>query len=299
MNYLIQQIVNGLSLGSVYALTAIGYTMVYGILRFINFAHGDLLMVGAYAGLILGLNFYFSIWMSLFISIIVTSIFAYFIERIAYRPLRGSNESTILLSSLAISMVLENLTMMIFTPQPKSFHLSTSLTSPIIVQGIITSQLFYMTFIAAIVLSIIIFAFVKYSKIGIAMRACSENMIAANLVGINSNSIITITFIIAAILASFAGNMLAGQYARIQPLMGFEVGIKAFIACVIGGIGNIYGAALGGFIIGLSEMLISGLLPPQYCGFRDVFIFSMLIIILLIMPNGIFGSIERGEEIHG
>jgi branched-chain amino acid transport system permease protein len=291
MDYIIQQIMNGLSVGSIYALTAIGYTMVYGILRLINFAHGDILMVGAYAGLVLGLNFFLPTWVALLISVIVACIFGYFIERFVYRPLRGASEAATLLSSLAISLLLEHLAMLIFTPQPKAFHLPISLTSPITVYGIITSNLFYLTVIVTIVLAIIVFAFVKYSKAGIAMRACSENIIAANLMGISVNNIVSITFLIGAGLASFGGFMLAGQYARIDPLMGFVIGVKAFISCVIGGIGNIYGAVLGGFILGLSEMLIVALLPAQYSGYRDAFVFSILIIILLIMPNGIFGSI--------
>jgi len=291
MNYIIQQIVNGLSVGSIYALTAIGYTMVYGILRLINFAHGDILMVGAYAGLVLGLNFFLPTWVALLITVIVACIFGYLIERLAYRPLRGASQDATLLSSLAISLLLEHLAMMIFTPQPKAFHLPASLASPIIVKGIILSNLFYITVIATIVLAIIVFTFIKYSKAGIAMRACSENIIAANLMGISVNKIVSLTFLIGAGLAGFGGFMLAGQYARIDPLMGFIIGVKAFIACVIGGIGNIYGAVLGGFILGLSEMLIVGLLPAQFSGYRDAFVFSMLIMILLIMPNGIFGSI--------
>jgi len=291
MNYIIQQIVNGLSVGSIYALTAIGYTMVYGILRLINFAHGDILMVGAYAGLVLGLNFFLPTWVALLITVIVACIFGYLIERLAYRPLRGASQDATLLSSLAISLLLEHLAMMIFTPQPKAFHLPASLASPITVNGIIISNLFYITVIATIVLAIIVFTFIKYSKAGIAMRACSENIIAANLMGISVNKIVSLTFLIGAGLAGFGGFMLAGQYARIDPLMGFIIGVKAFIACVIGGIGNIYGAVLGGFILGLSEMLIVGLLPAQFSGYRDAFVFSMLIMILLIMPNGIFGSI--------
>jgi len=291
MNYTIQQIMNGLSVGSIYALTAIGYTMVYGILRLINFAHGDILMVGAYAGLVLGLKFSYPTWVALLISVIVACVFGYFIEKFAYRPLRGASEDATLLSSLAVSLLLQNLAMLIFTPQPRAFHLPRSLTSPKTVHGIIMSDLFYLTVILTIVLAIIVFAFIKYSKTGIAMRACSENIIAANLIGISVNNIVSITFLIGAGLAGVGGFMLAGQYARIDPLMGFVVGIKAFVACVIGGIGNVYGAVLGGFILGLSEMLIVALLPAQYSGYRDTFVFSILIIILLIMPNGIFGSI--------
>lgn len=291
MNYLIQQIVNGLSVGSIYALTAIGYTMVYGILRLINFAHGDILMVGAYAGLVLGLNFFLPAWVALIVAVIVACVFGYIIEKFVYRPLRGSSEDATLLASLAISLLLQNLAMLIFSPQPKAFHLPELLTSPITVRGIIISNLFYLTITITIVLSLIVFAFVKYSKTGIAMRACSENIIAANLMGISVNNIVSITFIIGAGLAAFGGFMIAGQYAIIDPLMGFVIGIKAFVACVIGGIGNIYGAALGGFVLGLSEILIIGLLPAQYSGYRDVFVFSLLIIILLVMPNGIFGAI--------
>ena len=138
-----------------------------------------------------------------------------------------------------------------------------------------------------------IFSFVKFNKIGIAMRACSQNLVAANLMGIKIDTIISITFIIGGALAAMAGLIYAGQYSRISPLMGFVIGVKAFVACVIGGIGNIYGAVVGGFVLGLSEMLFVGLLPAQYSGYRDAFVFTFLIVILLIMPNGIYGIMER------
>jgi len=292
VNYLIQQIINGLSIGSIYALIAIGYTMVYGILRFINFAHGDLLMLCAYAGLILMTKFFLPTWIALIISVIITSIFAYLIEKLAYKPLRGAGEGTILLSSLFVSILLENLAMLIFSPQAKSFRLPESLTSPMIVKGIIMTKLFFLTFILTIILAIIIFTFLKYHKLGIAMKACSQNMVAANLVGINLSNIISLTFIIGGGLAAIAGFIMAGQYARITPLIGFVIGIKAFVACVIGGIGNIYGAVVGGFILGLSEVLFVGLLAAQYSGYRDGFVFVLLILILLFMPNGIYGSVE-------
>jgi branched-chain amino acid transport system permease protein len=295
MDYILQQIVNGLSVGSIYSLTAIGYAMIYSILRFINFAHGDILMVGAYALLFLMLNFFLPIWVALLGAIIVACICGYLVEKFAYRPLRGSSESAILISSLAVSLLLENLIMMIFTPQPRSFHLPAMLTAPIVVHGIVTNNLFYITLIIAIILSIIVFSFVKYNKVGIAMRACSENIIAASLVGINVDKVILITFLIASGLAAFGGFILAGQYSRIDPLMGFIIGLKAFVSCVIGGIGNIYGAALGGFIIGLSEVLFVGLLPAQFSGYRDAFVFILFIVVILIMPNGIFGSVIGGR----
>ncbi len=293
MVYFYQQLINGFSVGSIYALTAIGYTMVYGILRLINFAHGDILMVGAYAGLILGLHLFLPTWISIMITVFIACITGYFVERFAYRPLRGAVESDVLVSSLAVSLLLQNLAIMIFSPQPRAFHLSKFLTSPIVLKGLVTSRLFYLIVTITVLLTITTFLFVKYTKIGIAMRACSENLRAAQLMGININNIITITFLIGAGLAGISGFMLAGQYARIDPLMGFVTGVKAYVACVIGGVGNIYGAVVGGFILGLAEMLMIGLLPAQFSGYRDVFVFVLLIMILLLLPNGIFGSVSE------
>lgn len=293
MGYILQQMVNGLSIGSIYALTALGYTMVYGILRLINFAHGDVMMVGAYAALFIGLSSTMPIWLAALIAIIAGSIIGIIIERAAYKPLRESHESAVLVASLAVSILMQNLAILLFTPQPRYFPLPGYLTTPHIGEFITVSKLFYIILLVTIILTLFVVVFIKYTKTGIAMRACSENIKAAQLMGINVDRIITITFIIGSGLAGISGFMLAGQYGRVDPQMGFVIGLKAFVACVIGGIGNVYGAVVGGFLLGLSEMLIIGLLPAKFSGYRDTFVFTLLILVLLVRPTGIFEAVEE------
>ena len=294
--YIFQQIINGLSIGSIYAVTAVGYTMVYGILKLINFAHGEVMMIGAYAGLLLGLNLFLPFWLALIISIAVACLFGLAIERLAYKPLRGAGENTVLLSSLAVSMLLQNLVIMIFSPQPKTFLLPDYLIRPF-VGDVITSPLFFITISFVVVCAILLTLFIKKTKIGIAMRACSENLTAARLMGINVDMVITVTFLIGAGLAGISGFILAGQYGKLEYNMGFVPGLKAFVACVVGGIGNIYGALVGGILVGLAEMLVIGLLPPMFSGYRDAFVFVLLILLLLIKPSGIFGSVEGKDKV--
>lgn len=298
--YFLQQLLNGLTVGSTYALIAIGYTMVYGIIGMINFAHGEVYMIGSYMTFIaltglamLGLESLPLLILGAFVlSIIVTSAYGYSIERVAYRPLRGSNRLIPLISAIGMSILLQNFVRIaqgardvamprlvtggVTIGDEASFHASLSYMQMII---------FATTFVAMIVLSI----FIARSRTGRACRACSEDIKMTGLLGINSNAIIAITFVIGAMLAAVAGVLLSLYYGTVNPYIGFMFGLKAFTAAVLGGIGSIPGAVLGGLVLGVTEAMTSGYLSNQY---KDAVAFALLILILLFRPTGILGRPE-------
>ena len=290
--YFASQLLNGLKIGSVYAIVAIGYSMVYGILRLINFAHGDILTVGVYTILTLMVTSGLPLWMVITISIIVSIGVGIMVERFAYRPLRSAGEETTLISSLAVSSLLQNIITMIYSPQKKAFHLPAYLTELHSFGGLRLSTMNIITFAAVFVILIVLSVVIKKTSMGMAMRACSDNMTAARLMGINVNNVIVMAFAIGCGLAAAAGLMLAGEYKTIEPLMGFVPGLKAFCAAVLGGIGSLSGAVAGGFILGIAEMLFAGLMPTSVTAYREAFVFFLLIIVLLFKPNGLFG--EKG-----
>lgn len=294
--YFLSQLVNGLKLGSVYAMVAIGYSMVYGILRLINFAHGDIMTVGVYTVLVLTTAFGVPLWVSVAISVVIAVAVGLAAERIAYRPLRSEGEETTLISSLAVSIFIQNLMVMIFSPQRKAFHLPEYLTKLHSFGTIKLSTMNIITFISVFVILLILTYVIKKTKIGMAMRACSDNMNASKLMGINITTVVVTAFIIGSSLAALSGFMLAGEYKTIDPLMGFVPGLKAFCAAVLGGIGSLGGAVLGGFILGTAEMLFAGLMPTEITPYRDAFVFVVLIAVLLVRPNGILGVKEGGRS---
>lgn len=295
-NYIIQQLINGLSLGSVYALVAVGYSMVYGILRLINFAHGDIMMLGVYCAFFILTIFHLPLIAALIISMIFSALIGVFVERIAYKPLRSKAEEATLITSLAVSIFIQNLAVMTITAQPRAFILPQGFTKIHSFAGISFSNMNLIIFLTTAIVLIVLTYFIKYSKLGTAMRACSDNLNASRLMGINVNTVVSTTFVIGSALATTAGIMLAGQYGRIDPLMGFVPGLKAFVAAVIGGIGSLSGAVMGGFILGLSEILLVGFLPPVFSPYRDAFVFIILILVLLVKPNGIMGSSDGGRS---
>ena len=294
--YFLSQLFNGLKLGSVYAMVAIGYSMVYGILRLINFAHGDIMTVGVYTILVLSTAFGMPLWVTIIISVIISILVGLTAERVAYRPLRDAGEETTLISSLAVSILIQNLLVMIFSPQRVAFHLPEYLSKLYTFGTIRLSTINIITFISVFVILIALSYIIKYTKIGMAMRACSDNMNAAKLMGININTVVVVAFVIGSGLAALSGLMLAGEYKTIDPLMGFVPGLKAFSAAVLGGIGSLSGAVLGGFILGIAEMLFAGLMPTEITPYRDAFVFLLLILVLLIKPNGILGSNDGGRS---
>lgn len=294
--YILSQLVNGVKLGSIYAVIAIGYSMVYGILKLINFAHGDLLTVGVYTMLVLMSFSGLPIWLVILAGCAVSVLVGMTMERLVYRPLRGTGEETTLIASLAVSVFLQNLISMIFTPQKRAFHLPDFLTQNHKFGPVTLSTMNIITLISIVLILIALSLLLKKTKIGMAMRACSDNLAASQLMGIRINTVVVVAFVIGSGLAALTGLMLAGEYKTIEPLMGFVPGLKAFCAAVLGGIGSLNGAVLGGFIIGIAEMLFAGLMPTEITAYRDAFIFLLLIVVLLVKPNGILGSSEGGRS---
>ena len=292
VEYFISQLVNGLRLGGVYAIVAVGYSIVYGILRLINFAHGDIMTIGVYIMLLFMTSTGMPLWAIVLISVAASVVVGVLIERLAYRPLRSAGEEATLISSLAVSTLLQNLLQMIFSPQKKAFHLPDFFSQQHDFGLFQLSTMNIITFAAVIVMVVGMTLVVQKTKIGTAMRACSENLDASRLMGINPNRVIVFAFAVGSGLAALAGLMLAGEYKTIDPLMGFVPGLKAFCAAVVGGIGSLYGAVAGGLVIGVAEMLFAGLMPTSVTAYRDAFVFVVLIVVLLFWPNGIFGRSE-------
>jgi branched-chain amino acid transport system permease protein len=292
VEYVLQQLVNGVSLGGIYALLAIGLTMVYGILRLINFAHGDIMMLGAYlASILIGLTAV-PLLVAVLVPTIVMGVFGLLVERVAYKPLRGAPEVAMLITSLGVSRLLQNGTVLSVSPQPKSFILPGNLTDAIVVGGIRFTPLDAITIGLVVVLMLALGLFINKSCTGMAMRASSENLSAARLIGIRVNYVIGAAFVIGSALAGTAGFLWASRYGIIDPFMGFIPGVKAFVAAVIGGIGSIRGAVVGGFLLGIAEIGFVAFLPPEFSGYRDGFVFGLLLLVLLVRPNGIFGTSE-------
>ncbi len=285
--YLFQQVVNGLALGSLYALVAIGFSMIYGIVRLINFAHGDLVMIGAFATLAMVASGVPWPLILLFV-FLVGAVAGMTIQTLVFRPIIGADQVTGFIATLAVSVAIQNSALMILSGQPRNFHFPAVMRERLSLGGVSAS----LTDVTIIVLSAILIAgllFVVYrTRLGTAMRATAENMMAARLMGIAVNRTILAAFAIGSGLAAVAGLFWGGKFGQIDPLLGFTPGLKAFVACVIGGVGSIGGALLGGYILGLAEVLFVGLLPPEFSGYRDTFVFLMLIVILLVKPSGLF-----------
>ena len=293
METFVQQLINGLSLGAIYALIALGYTMVYGVLRLINFAHGDVYMLGAFAGYYLANAFQLDANPSIFGAIAVTmgamaicAVIGVLIERLAYRPVRHHSRLTSLITAIGVSLLLEYGGQVVFGATPRFFpQMIRSQTFAI--GNVQITNLSLLIIVVSVLLMIGLEIIVHRTKIGKAMRATSYNLAVAKLMGINTDFVIAFTFALGSALAAAGGVMVALSIPRIDPLMGLLTGLKAFVAAVLGGIGNIPGAMIGGMIIGLMETWISA---TQYSTYRDAVAFAVLIIILLLRPAGILGT---------
>lgn len=294
LDYVVQQTLNAISLGSIYALVAIGLAMVFGILRLINFAHGDLMMVACYVAFFLTASG-IGIVIGVVIAILATAALGILMERVAYRPVRGSPDVIILLTSLAVSIFIENIFIMFLSPVPRSFRGATPSFLDIVNHwgAVNISNINLITIAITVLLFGLLYLFVKRTQLGISMRATSEDPMAAQLVGININRVILTAFILGSALAGVAGYLWAARLGKIDPLMGFIPLLKAFVAAVIGGFGNLAGAVLGAYVLGFAEIFLIGFLPPALSSYRDAFVFLFLIIVLLIRPNGILGSLEK------
>ena len=287
-----QQLINAASLGSIYALVAIGLAIVFSILRLINFAHGEVMMLGAFSTYYwarTGLPFV----IVAILGVLTTVLVGVLMERIAYRPVRGAPDVALLLTSLGVSIAIQNLAILQFGEQPKKFPTPGLFEERIgLGDEVSISVTNFVTIVVAIVLMLALTYFVTRTPLGISMRATAENPMAARLMGINVNTVIIAAFVIGSTLAGVAGILWGSRVGRIDPLMGFIPVLKAFVATVIGGFGSIPGAVLGAYLLGFGEIFLVALLPDQYTGYRDAIVFAALIVILLLRPQGILGSTE-------
>ena len=282
------QIINGLHIGSIYALVALGYSMVYGIVKLINFAHGDIIMVGAYAAYVLLVLCGLPVWVAVIGSIVFCALAGVLIERIAYRRLlvKEAPRISLLITAIGVSIFLQNLFQLIFTSSGKSFP-SIFNYEPIVMGERQVSIVSLITIVTTVVLMVLLQLLVKKTRLGKAMRAVSEDAGAAKLMGINTNSTVSWTFAIGSGLAAVGAVLYSASYPLIDPYMGSMLGLKAFVAAVLGGIGSIPGAMIGGLIMGVAESLTKGYISSTL---SDAVVFGILIIVLLVKPSGIMGK---------
>jgi branched-chain amino acid transport system permease protein len=292
-----QQLINGLAFGSILALIAIGYTMVYGILRFINFAHGDIFMLGAFAGFYLApkvatvfpLPSITGAITVLFLSMLICAVLGVLIERLAYRPLRKRPKLTVLITAIGVSLFIEYAGQFFFGAAPKKFPDILPVLPITKIGGLSLNSNQIIVLAVTLILLVALRFIVMKTKIGTAMRAVSFNPEAAALMGVNTDVVISFTFALGSALAAAAGILWAVNYPSIDPLMGILPGLKAFVAAVLGGIGNLPGAALGGIIIGVVETFVKG---TRWSTYADAIAFAILILILLVRPSGLLGKKE-------
>jgi len=290
----LQQLVNGLSLGSLYALIAIGYTMVYGILRFINFAHGDLIMVSAYVA-VMGVGWFRWPWPLAFgVAVAATGFLGVLLELGAYRPLRGAPRISLLISAIAASFLLENLSLVIVGGIPRPFPVPAWLAGSLVVGGTYVPRLSLVILIVTAALLGLLFLLLYRTQMGRAMRAIASDLETVSLMGVNVNRVISLAFLVGSLLAGCGGLLWSMKYTQISPFMGIVPGLKAFIAAVLGGIGNLAGAVVGGLLLGLMEIMLVAFFP-EWSGYRDALAFALLIVILLVRPTGLLGEV-LGEE---
>ena len=286
-SYILQQLLNAASLGSLYALVAVGLSIIFGIMRLTNFAHGDIMMVGAF-GTVLMVGMGVPFIPAVLIGILAAATMGYLIERLAYRPLRQAPDVARLLTSLAVSYILQNVGILIFSSSPRNFPLPAWLDTSFQLGAGITLTTITLLTIAASLMSLVILGWLTTrTNIGLGMRAAAEDMDAARLVGLNINSLMIAAFLLASAFAGLAGALWAAQAGVVEPQMGFTPLLKAFVAAIIGGFGSIAGAIFGGYVLGTLEILIVAFLPSDIAAYRDAIIFSLLIAFLLFRPGGL------------
>lgn len=289
MDFFVAELLNAVKLGSIYALIAIGYSVVYSIMGLINFAHGELLMIATYSlwGLMVLLV---PFPVAVLLAIVITTAFGLLIERVAYRPLRDHGEETLIITSLAVSVLLQSVCQTIFGVNNRALQLPAVFSVRFSLGSTSVSVMNLVIFITTAVMLVAVKLLLKKTRLGMAMRACADNSQAADLMGIDRNKVIVFSFGIGSVLAALAGMMYSGEYISFSPTMGFMLGIKAFIAAVIGGLGSFGGAAAGGFILGFLEIFLAGYLPDSVSTYQTAFVFFILILVLLLCPHGLFGS---------
>ena len=295
MEVFVQQVINGITIGSLYGLIAIGYTMVFGIIGMVNFAHGDVFMIGGYLAFYAVTAFMMPWWVAVIAAIGMTTLFGMGLERVAYRPLRDSPRISIMISAIGASFLIENLAIVLFDARPKAFPVPDFFASTFVLGDVHISMVsIIIPVVTAIILAALLWVIYR-TKTGMAMRAVATDIDAARLMAIDVNRIISFTFAIGSALAAVGGIMWALKYPRLEPLMGIMPGLKCFIAAVIGGIGSIAGAVLGGLLLGLIELMTIAFLP-ELTGYKDAFAFVLLIVVLLVKPTGLLGS-KQGEKV--
>ncbi len=287
-----QQLMNGVSVGSLYALLAIGYTLVYGILGLINFAHSDVFMLGTYFAFFMIAIFFLPWWLSVLIGVVLCSLVGMTIERVAYRPLRSAPRISALITAVGVSFFIENLGLVTVGARPKGFPRPGLMKNVYIILGARIQGVTFWVPVISVLILLVLFFIVYRTKVGMAMRAVSRDMETTRLMGVDVDRIILYTFALGSALAGIGGVLWACKYPQINPLMGIFPGWKAFTAAVVGGIGNVVGAMLGGFVIGLAEILIVAFFPGL-TGYRDAFVFTILIVFLLVRPGGLMGEATR------
>ena len=296
MTHFIQTLISGLSLGSIYALIALGYTMVYGIAKMLNFAHGDIIMIGAYAGIIAVAQMGLPPLIAVLLSILICALLGVLIEFLAYKPLRQAPPLSVLITAIGVSYFLQNLALILFGSQQKAYPTIVQL-GQVTIGSVTIDGVTILTLLVTALIMVVLSFFINRTRMGKAMRACSEDKAAAQLMGINVNSTIALTFAIGSGLAAVASLMYCAAYPQVSPMMGAMLGLKAFVAAVLGGIGSIPGAMIGGLAIGLIESLTKAYIGTITGGvitsaFSDAIVFGILIIVLLVKPSGLMGEPE-------
>ncbi|MGX7106331.1 branched-chain amino acid ABC transporter permease [Hutsoniella sourekii] len=292
MQLFFQQLVNGIALGSIYALIALGYTMVYGTIRLINFAHGDVFMMGAFLGYYFITVLELNVFLALPLTMLTCAVLGMAIERIAYKPLRNSTPIAALITAIGVSYFLQNIMIYFLGPEVRSFP-SPIKTQVFKVMGIVINSKQILVFVITIVMMFVLQMIVQRTKMGTAMRAVSTDKEAAQLMGINVDTVISFTFALGSSLAGVAGILYGIYYNSIAPTMGTAPGMKAFIASVVGGIGSVPGAMVGGYLIGILETIVTFMGGSMY---KDAVVYGLLIVILLVLPSGLFGK-KTGEKV--
>lgn len=283
----LSNVIYGISLGSIYAIIALGYTMVYGIAKMLNFAHGDVIMVGAYVSFFMTTVYHMPAIAGVLLAVVVCTVLGIVIERLAYKPLRQANSLAVLITAIGISYFLQNAAQLLWTSNTKVFQSVVGTGGIQITEGLYISYTTLVTIIACIVIMVSLTLFTGHSKTGKAMRACSEDKGAAQLMGINVNTTISITFAIGSALAAIAGVLLCSAYPTLAPTTGSMPGIKAFTAAVFGGIGSIPGAFVGGLLLGVIEIFAKAYISTEL---SDAIVFAVLIVVLLVKPTGLLGK---------
>lgn len=284
----IAYLINGISLGSVYAIIALGYTMVYGIAKMLNFAHGDVIMIGCYVVFTTMSGLQFNPLLSVLISVLVCTVLGIVVEKVAYKPLRKASPLAVLITAIGVSYLLQNIALLVFGADTKSFSSIITLPALKLAEGKLSiSSVTIVTVVTCVIIMAGLMLFIKKTKAGRAMLAVSEDKDAAQLMGVNVNGTISLTFAIGSGLAAIAGVLLCSAYPTLTPYIGSMPGIKAFTAAVFGGIGSIPGAFIGGILLGIIEVLGRAYISSQL---SDAIVFAVLIIVLLVKPTGILGK---------